>query len=250
MDVLPLPKQPTRDWSELPFDALYSIFANLGVVDLLMGAGLVCHSWLEAAKEPDLWRIVHMRHHEIAGMNKNDLWAMLNVAIDRSDGRMEVFVGEWFLTDKLLKYIADRSPNLRHLDLVKCYRITKEGLAEVIPRFPLLEKIVLWGYRRSVTGDLYQLIGKTCNQLECLELCHGSREQTLGIAALHGLRDLALIRCDVNDEELAFVIDSCPLLERLNVRGCFEIAGEPVLMAKRARIKAMSVQIYAHYNWD
>ena len=53
MDVLPLPKRPTRDWSELPFDALYSIFENLGVVDLLMGAGLVCHSWLEVAKEPD-----------------------------------------------------------------------------------------------------------------------------------------------------------------------------------------------------
>ena len=103
------PTQPTRDWSELPLDALSSIFSKVGLVDLLMGAGLVCHSWLEAAKQPDLWRSVQMRHHhKLLDMNAGDLCEMLKVAVDRSDGRMEVFVGDWFLTDKLLKYIGDR----------------------------------------------------------------------------------------------------------------------------------------------
>ncbi|KAF8775033.1 hypothetical protein HU200_005083 [Digitaria exilis] len=40
-----------RDWSELPRDAIASI---------LMGAGLVCHSWLDAAMVPYLWRSVDM----------------------------------------------------------------------------------------------------------------------------------------------------------------------------------------------
>ena len=64
--------------------------------------------------------------------------------------------------------------------------------------------------------DVYQVIGKTCTQLKRLELHDGSREQTLGIAALHGLQDLALVGCAVNDEELAVVVDSCPLLQRLH----------------------------------
>ena len=80
-----------------------------------------------------------------------------------------------------------RSPSLKVLDLVNCAHISYEGLAEVIPRYPLLEKIVLSGYK-YMERDVYQVIGKTCTQLKRLELHDGSREQTLGIAALQGLQ--------------------------------------------------------------
>lgn len=244
MDAPPSPTQPTRDWSELPLGAIHSVFSKLGVVDLLMGAGLVCHSWLEAAKQPDLWLSVHTRHHhKVVNMCAGDLWEMLKAAVDRSDGRMEVFVGDWFLTDNLLKYIGDRSPSLKVLDLVECINISYEGLAEVIPSFPLVERIVLSGYK-YIERDVYQVIGKTCTQLKRLELHHGSREQTLGIAALQGLRDLALVACDINDGELAVIVDSCPQLERLHVSGCFKIVGNTVLRAKCARIKAPRLQTY------
>ena len=94
--------------------------------------------------------------------------------------------------------------------------------------------------------DVYQVIGKTCTQLKRLELHDGSREQTLGIAALHGLQDLALVGCAVNDEELAVVVDSCPLLQRLHVSGCFKIVGKTALRAKCARIKALKLQTYCY----
>lgn len=49
-----------------------------------------------------------------------DLCAMAKVAVDRSNGKLEVFVGETFVTDEILNYIGARYnliSRLRMLDL-------------------------------------------------------------------------------------------------------------------------------------
>jgi hypothetical protein len=73
MDVAPSPvpeKLPvqTRDWSLLPLDVLSSVFVRVGAVDVLMGAGLVCHSWLQAAMVPltHVWRVLDMENHHVS----------------------------------------------------------------------------------------------------------------------------------------------------------------------------------------
>nr|CAB3480271.1 unnamed protein product [Digitaria exilis] len=77
----------TRDLSELPRNAI----ALLGPIGILMGAGLLCHSWLDAAMVPELWRSVDMASPNIA-IAKMKFWtAMAKKAVDRSDGQLEVF---------------------------------------------------------------------------------------------------------------------------------------------------------------
>ncbi|KAF7098247.1 hypothetical protein CFC21_100000 [Triticum aestivum] len=87
------PGPSARDWSEMPFDALTSVFAKLAAVELLMGAELVCRSWLEAAKAPELWRAVVMmcQPHNVVDRGAS-LCAMAKEAVDRSGRLLEKFV--------------------------------------------------------------------------------------------------------------------------------------------------------------
>jgi hypothetical protein len=107
-----------RDWSQLPLDVLSSLFDKLGAIEVLMGAGLVCHSWVRAAKVvPKLWRSVYMMSHPVvAEKHPVDLCAMAKAAVDRSDGQLEVFAAKQFVTDDLLDYIGDmyRTDTLVH----------------------------------------------------------------------------------------------------------------------------------------
>ncbi|XP_044337562.1 F-box protein SKIP19-like, partial [Triticum aestivum] len=60
----PVPAEETRNWAELPLDAISAILHKLDHVDILMGPGQVCCSWRGAARdEPELWRRVNMLGH-------------------------------------------------------------------------------------------------------------------------------------------------------------------------------------------
>ncbi|XP_025820818.1 F-box protein SKIP19 [Panicum hallii] len=116
-DAEPAQAAPARDWSELPLDAIASVFARLDPVEILMGAGLVCRSWLHAAaaEEPSLWRHLDMASSHNAAVKEKSrysyadvLRAMAKKAVDRSAGQLEVFIGEAFVDDDLLKYIGGR----------------------------------------------------------------------------------------------------------------------------------------------
>lgn len=235
-----------RDWSELPLDALYSIFTKLGAVELLMGAGLVCHSWLHAAKVlPDLWRSVLMvRHAVVADKNKRVLRAMAKVAVDRSDGRLEVFEAKRFVTNELLKYIGDRSPSLKGLALVSCPKVTNQGFTQLITRSPRLEDLVLVDCP-NVGGDAYEATAVACAaNLKRLGLRKGWYDQrggALGITAMRELRDLALVGSDITTDELAAVVDGCPHLERLRVNDCYNVVVDDALRAKCAGIKELTL---------
>ena len=99
----------SRDWSALPLDVLLMVFTKLRAIDVLMGLGIVCCSWLEAAKVPCVWRSLDMANHRALGkMDDHVQCAMAKVAVDRSKGQLEVFLGKLFVNDEILKYIGDR----------------------------------------------------------------------------------------------------------------------------------------------
>lgn len=241
-----------RDWSKLPPDMLVLVFAKLGAVDVLMGAGLVCHSWLEAAKEPSIWRNVDMEHHDVLrGKKKKSrdvLCAMAKAAVDRSKGELEVFAGSEFVTDQLLEYIAERSPSLKSLSLDYCH-VSNEAFTELIIKFPLLEELLI-SLCPFVNGDAYEVTSRACAQLKRLMLRQGSyggeSDGALGIEMMHELRYLTLVGSDITTEELVAIIDGCPHLERLCVRNCCNIVVDGALRAKCSRIKTLILPPLQH----
>ncbi|XP_020197227.1 putative F-box/LRR-repeat protein 23 [Aegilops tauschii subsp. strangulata] len=222
----PVPSD-SRDWSELPLDALTLVFARLGAVDVLMGAGLVCHSWLEAAKAPELWRKVEMDcpwwgagdfEFDYPWNAMKDLCAMAKVAVDRSNGKLEVFLGETFVTDEILNYIGDRSPSLKGLELVSCAEVTSQGFTYLVNKCPLLEDIELSGCM-DVGGDAIVATDRACLRL----------------------RHLRLVCTEITNKELMAIVDICPCLEYLSVVNCYDIVGDDALRAKCAAIKTLEL---------
>ncbi|XP_044392354.1 F-box protein SKIP19-like [Triticum aestivum] len=153
---------PAKDWSLLPLDVLSLIFPRVGAVDVLMGAGLACRSWIEAAKLPELWRAVDMDKHQVVFW-KDDalLCAMAKAAVDRSEGQLRSFAGKLFVTDELMNYIMERSPSLTSLRLVSCHDLF---LGRVMHDSPLLELRSLELY------DTYLTVGDLTAVLECCPL--------------------------------------------------------------------------------
>ncbi|TVU43187.1 hypothetical protein EJB05_09632, partial [Eragrostis curvula] len=246
------PQAPgARDWSELQVDALSLIFTKLGAIEVLMGAGLVCHSWLDAARSPDLWRSVDMSNPKVLEkMSGNVLCAMAKVAVDRSCGQLEAFVGKWFVTDDLLKYIGDRAPSLRRLSLISCDYVSTLGVAGAIKKFPLLADLELSLCLKVSGMYVFKAIGKSCTQLKRFICCEqGVRiiyedniiyySEAMRKATMTKLHTLQLFGSIINNGELAAIMDNCPNLESLDIRYCFNIKMDDTLQAKCASIKSL-----------
>ncbi|KAG2582167.1 hypothetical protein PVAP13_6KG090700 [Panicum virgatum] len=88
--------------------------------------------------------------------------AMAKVAVDRSGGSLEMFAGKDFVTDELLKYVADRAPVLKSIRIISCEGISDIGLAQaIVGKSSLLEELhISHCIRVGVNGYTLDAIGK------------------------------------------------------------------------------------------
>ncbi|KQJ95594.1 hypothetical protein BRADI_3g17987v3 [Brachypodium distachyon] len=172
----PLPVPEVRDWSELTVDALSAIFTKLGTIEILMGAGLVCHSWLEAAKLTELWRFEDMTGHNVVFSKAgNVMCKMAKVAIDRSDGRMESFWAEKFVSSELLDYIASRGNSLKSIQIISSGCFQDDKVARLAAKCPMLEEIECSHQKQP--AYFYKQLGAVRPELKRLRIvCLGSTQ--------------------------------------------------------------------------
>lgn len=220
----------SRNWLELPRDVTTTILMKLRTVEILESAQFVCKLWYRLCKDPAMWRIidaVNFGDRELMGRSYED---MIFDAINRSSGDLLEINIEYFGSDKLLSYIADRARFLKCLRLRRCASIGDDNMIQAVKKLPLLEEVELT--LCSFTEDVVKAIGHSCPQLKSFKLneiaeksqVFARDEYSLAIAeSMPQLCHLQLIGSNMTNDGLQAILDGCPKLVSLDVRSCFLI---------------------------
>ncbi|XP_047056952.1 putative F-box/LRR-repeat protein 23, partial [Lolium rigidum] len=248
------------DWAALPLDAITCVLRKLDHIEILMGAGQVCHSWRRAARDhPALWRRIDMRGHPDLDRQLN-LYKMAQGAIRRAQGQCEAFWAEYAADDDVLHLLGDQAPSLKSLSLIACQDIME--FEEEIKKFPLLEELEISLFTNIGGKQVFEEIGKACPELKHLkfnayrfcnlgddtdtedddnEFRYNRDDDALGIASMHGLRSLQLFGQNFTNKGLTAILDNCPHLESLDIRHCFNISMDGALRRKCRNIKTLKL---------
>lgn len=223
------------NWLELPKDLTSNILKRLGAVEILTNARNVCPYWWNICKDPFMWREIQMGtfhlYFQYANANAPDLDYLVKLcqyAVDLSSGHLEKIDIYRFGSDHLLQYIADRASNLRHIQLASCMRVSDEGWCEAAKKFPLLEEIdISHGFQTKIS---LEVIGQNCPLLKSLVyngMSYGGRskcdEAFIIAKTMPGLRHLDIHGNPLSEVGLLAIFDGCPLLESLDIIGCYNL---------------------------
>ncbi|KAF5770739.1 putative F-box domain, leucine-rich repeat domain superfamily, F-box-like domain superfamily [Helianthus annuus] len=223
-----IPKQEERNWLDLPSDVTANILNRIGMVDILENAQKVCTAWRKICKDPPMWRVINMNDIPIFGAKLSRV-EMCEHAVDRSQGQL-VDITIVFLYDaELLLYVADRSSQLRRLEMAHKFFIGKL-ISVALMKFPLLEELNL--YEITISKEEIETVGRYCPMLKTFKVnkrgYEGSltRYNEIAIAIgqnLPGIRHLELIGNRMTNVGLRVILDNCHHLETLDLRECFYI---------------------------
>ncbi|KAI3903572.1 hypothetical protein MKW98_032226 [Papaver atlanticum] len=224
----PASSEEFRNWGELPHDVLCHIFQKLGAIDILFRAQSVCSMWRKVSKEPLLFRSIDTRDRWDL-LEDYDMEKIAREAVDRSCGQLVEFSMEYFGSDELLTYIADKCGSLRYLRLVSCDKVSDDALINVAKKAFMLEELEIC--HCSFTEDMIKTVGKACPQLTSFRLnCRGFRlphlesdEEALAIAENMPQLRHHLFGNKLTNVGLSAILDGCLHLESIDLRQCFNV---------------------------
>ncbi|KAF8047173.1 hypothetical protein N665_3163s0006, partial [Sinapis alba] len=122
------------------------------------------------------------------------------------------------------------SSNLRSLKLAKCSQVSDTGLIEALVKLPFLEELEVSYF--SFLRESTKVVCESSPSLKTLKLNrvadrrpgNKSDDDALAIAqTMHGLHNLQLFGNTLKDAGLNAILDSCPNLEHLDLRQCFNV---------------------------
>ncbi|XP_074332120.1 F-box protein SKIP19-like [Apium graveolens] len=222
-----------RNWLDLPDDVTSNILNRLGVIEILENAQKVCTAWRKICKDPVMWRVINMENLQDSATH-SALKKMCMNAIDRSQGQLVHLNIEHFPTDDLIQFLAqgERSSQLRRLQISDCNSLLHKSWSDFFKKTPLLEEIALTF--TAISEETVAEISRYCPMLKSFTYNNYGWEHSMAMNSaddfvitvakgMSQLLHLQLTGNEMSNKGLQAILDSCPNLQSLDLRGCFRI---------------------------
>nr|GEV01113.1 putative F-box/LRR-repeat protein 23 [Tanacetum cinerariifolium] len=236
----------TRNWLDLPSDLMVNILSRVGAIEILWNVQIVCPEWHKICKDPRVWRVIYIHSYFYSGHrpytwpsclpSSGSSWeATVEVckqAVDRSEGQLVYISMVELCDDELLQYVADRSSELRGLEIAYTYN-GRLALATALKKLKKLEELSL--FNGTILQKDIEALGCYCPMLKTLKLndCDNPdlTDYELAMAIVENLpqlRHLELTWHFLCDSMLRTILDGCRYLQVLDLRMCgpFVLEGE------------------------
>ncbi|GAU41420.1 hypothetical protein TSUD_245050 [Trifolium subterraneum] len=212
---------PLPNWIELPRDITINILKRLDTLDIVTSVCVVCPLWWNICKDPLLWRTINMMREISLSYFDTRLQKICRYAVDRSSGYLkDIYINE-FATNDLLHHIANRC-----IKLEECHGISSQVFSEAVKKQPFLEELDIadCGF---IGTEFFEYIGQCCPLLKSLKFrpSFEERDKCDDIAfviarTMSKLHHLTILNNGLTNDGLLAILDGCPLLESLDLRGC------------------------------
>ncbi|GJU24373.1 putative F-box/LRR-repeat protein 23 [Tanacetum coccineum] len=144
----------TRNWLDIPSDIMMNILQRINAIEIVLNVQRVCTNWRQICKDPCTWRVIyldydiHIKHWPCTrpfylAFSYKACHEICKLIVDRSQGQLVDITIVGFCDDELLEYVADRSSQLRRLEIGSRKFIYLYHLTKVLKKFPLLEDLNL-----------------------------------------------------------------------------------------------------------
>ncbi|XP_010538934.1 PREDICTED: F-box protein FBW2-like [Tarenaya hassleriana] len=221
-----------RHWDELIPDALGLIFGHLPLEEVLTVVPRVCKAWNRAVTGPYCWQEIDIELWSNRCHEPHLLDRMLQMLITRSSGSFRKLAVTGLQNDSIFSFIA------QHACSLKILRVPRSDLSDLIVE-EVAEKLSALtfldlSYCCKLGSRAIEAIGKHCKSL--VEFCRNMHpldvlasvsshdDEAYAIASsMPKLRRLEIAYLRVSTEGVLKILSSCPCLEFLELRGCWDV---------------------------
>ncbi|KAJ0805302.1 putative F-box domain, leucine-rich repeat domain superfamily, F-box-like domain superfamily [Helianthus annuus] len=232
----PKQQRQVRNWFNLPSDIAMNILQRVNALDLLQNARKVCPAWRKICMDPAMWRVIYMESDLVEPLACKKI---CKLAVRRSKGQLVDITLVRFCDYELLKYVADRSSQVRRLEIA-CYFRGRNGIwSEPFKKLSSLEELSL--VRVKVRAEYIEAAGRCCPLLKTLKVNQKASaseyapydyydfvnmQNEIAVAIgknLPQLTRLELIGSSMDNIGLQAILDGCCHLESLDLRRCTKL---------------------------
>ncbi|GMH21850.1 hypothetical protein Nepgr_023693 [Nepenthes gracilis] len=227
-------------WDELIPDALGLIIKKLPLQQILTVIPRVCKSWSKAVQGPYCWQEIDISEW-CSESQPDQLDRMLRLLITRSCGSLRKLHVSCVNNDHMFSFIAEHASSLQTLKLRRS-EISDSIVAQMAVKFAAISYLDL-SYCRQIGTHALEAIGKNCKSLVALSWnmhpidiedrpSHVEEAHTIA-NTMPKLKELELAYLHINTGSVLEILSSCPDLEALDLRGCWDVKLEKKFLEEK-----------------